>query len=147
MDPKIIERQFYRFNLLERAILIILYFYDRKISKMKLAALLFLLSDKVKRLKDYINPYIYIGSLKLNDPFVNNIIEYSFNLKHFITVDYINDIISLTKRGHKNIKKLIKSFPKEELDAIKEIMEQYSNLSEKELIDLIIEKAKNSLIQ
>jgi hypothetical protein len=137
----------FKLNILERLILGILYFYNKEISKEKLAAILFLLLDRIKELKEHIDPYIYIKSLKLHDSFVDRLIDYHFDLKHFIDVDYIKDTISLIKSSYKNIKELIESFPKEELDAIKAIIEQYGNQSEKELADLIIEKAKKSLIQ
>jgi len=147
MEAKIENKQIYKYDFLEKTIFGILYFYNKEISKTKLAALLYLLSDKIEELKEYINPYIYIKSLRLYDSSMNRIIDYHFDLKHFINVDYIKDIISLSKSGHKNIKELIESFPKEELEAIREIIERYGNLSEKELIDLIIEKAKKLLIQ
>jgi len=142
MEVKIESKQIHKYDLLERTILSIIYFNGGKISKTKLMALLYLLSDKIEELKDRIDPYIFIKSKKMWDISVDIIVDGLWDEDHLI-YDLSNEI-ELTKKGYKKINEYLNDLTKEELEAIKEVIAQYKDLSEEGLMNLILENLKHS---
>ena len=142
MEVKIESKQIHKYDLLERTILSIIYFNGGKISKTKLMALLYLLSDKIEELKDRIDPYIFIKSKKMWDISVDIIVDGLWDEDHLI-YDLSNEI-ELTKKGYKKINEYLNDLTKEELETIKEVVAQYKDLSEEGLMNLILENLKHS---
>jgi len=141
MEAKMENKQIHKYDLLEKTILGIIYFNGRKISKTKLMALLYLLSDKIEKLKEGIDPYISIKSKKMWDVSVDIIVDGLWDEDHLIY--NLSDEIELTKKGYKKIYEYLKDLTKEELEAIKEVIAQYKDLSEEGLINLILENLKH----
>ena len=142
MEVKIENKQIHKYDLLEKTILGIIYFNGGKISKTKLMALLYLSSDEIEKLKEEIDPYIFIKSKKMWDMAVDIIIDELWDEDHLIY--NLSDEIELTKKGYKKIYEYLKDLTKEELEAIKEIIAQYEDLSEESLMNLILENLKHS---
>ena len=142
MEAKIENKQIHKYDLLEKTILGIVYFNDRKISKTKLMALLYLLSDKIEKLREEIDPYIFIKSKKMWDTSVDIIVDGLWDEDHLIY--NLSDEIELTKKGYKKINEYLNDLTKEELEAIKEVVIQYKDISEEGLINLILENLKHS---
>ena len=142
MEVKIESKQIHKYDLLERTILSIIYFNGGKISKTKLMALLYLLSDKIEELKDRIDPYIFIKSKKMWDISVDIIVDGFWDEDNLIYD--LSDEIELTKKGYKKINEYLNDLTKEELETIKEVVAQYKDLSEEGLMNLILENLKHS---
>jgi len=142
MEVKIESKQIHKYDLLERTILSIIYFNGGKISKTKLMALLYLLSDKIEELKDRIDPYIFIKSKKMWDISVDIIVDGFWDEDNLIYD--LSDEIELTKKGYKKINEYLNDLTKEELETIKEVIAQYKDLSEEGLMNLILENLKHS---
>ena len=142
MEVKIESKQIHKYDLLERTILSIIYFNGGKISKTKLMALLYLLSDKIEELKKRIDPYIFIKSKKMWDTSVDIIVDGLWDEDNLIYD--LSDEIELTKKGYKKINEYLNDLTKEELETIKEVIAQYKDLSEEGLMNLILENLKHS---
>jgi len=147
-----INKPIHKYDLLERVILGILYFSGGKISKTKLAALIYLLSEKIEDLKDHINPYIFIKTKIMWDTSLNIMVDgldFEDHLVHEIAyfdkkTSKVVEEVELTKKGYKIIKDYLDDCTKEELEAIKEIVSQYKDFSDEALVNLILEKLKHS---
>jgi len=142
MEVKIENKQIHKYDLLEKTILGIIYFNGGKISKTKLMALLYLSSDEIEKLKEEIDPYIFIKSKKMWDVSVDIIIDELWDEDHLIY--NLSDEIELTKKGYKKIYEYLNDLTKEELETIKEVVAQYKDISEEGLINLILENLKHS---
>jgi hypothetical protein len=142
MEAKIENKQIHKYDLLEKTILSIVFFNGGKISKTKLIALLYLLSDKIEKLKEEIDPYIFIRSKKMWDISVNIVVDGLWDEDHLIY--NLSDEIELTKKGYKKINEYLNDLTEEELETIKEVVTQYKDLSEEGLINLILENLKHS---
>ena len=147
-----INKPIHKYDLLERVILGIIYFSGGKISKTKLAALVYLLSEKIEDLKKEIDPYIFLVSKTLGDSSVNTFIE-ALDIENNLVddINYFNketnkvvEEISLTKKGYEIINDYLNDCTKEELEAIKEIVNQYKDFSDEALVNLILENLKHS---
>jgi len=152
MDTKTIDKPTHKYDLLERIILGIVYFNDGKISKTKLAALVYLLSEKIEDLKDYIDPYILIRTKTMWDTSLDITIDGLYFEDHLVDeIDYfdkktsrVTEKVELTKKGYKTIKEYLDDCTKEELEAIREIVSQYKDFSDEALVNLILENLKHS---
>jgi len=142
MEAKIENKQIYKYDLLEKIILGIIFFNGGKISKTKLMVLLYLLSDKIEKLKEEINPYIFIKSKKMWDTSVDIIVDGLWNEDHLIY--NLFDEVELTRKGYKKINEYLNDLTKEELETIKEVVTQYKDISEEGLMNLILENLKHS---
>jgi hypothetical protein len=142
MEAKIESKQIHKYDLLEKTILGIIYFNGGKISKTKLMTLLYLLSDKIEELKERIDPYIFIKSKKMWDTSVDIIVDGLWDEDHLIY--NLSNEIELTKKGYKKINEYLSDLTKEELEAIKEVVAQFKDISEEGLINLILENLKHS---
>jgi len=142
MEVKIENKQIHKYDLLEKTILGIIYFNGGKISKTKLMALLYLSSDEIEKLKEEIDPYIFIKSKKMWDMAVDIIIDELWDEDHLIY--NLSDEIELTKKGYKKIYEYLNDLTKEELETIQEVIAQYKDLSEEGLMNLILENLKHS---
>jgi len=147
-----INKPIHKYDLLERVILGVIYFNGGKISKTKLVALVYLLSEKIEDLKDHINPYIFLIPKVLGDTSIDSFIEGLYYEDHIVNeIDYFDkktnrivEEVELTKKGYRIINDYLDDCTEEELEAIKEMVSQYKDLSEQGLINLILEKLKHS---
>jgi len=142
MEAKTESKRIQKYDLLEKTILGIIYFNGGKISKTKLMALLYLLSDKIEELKERTDPYIFIKSKKMWDMAVDIIVDGLWDEDHLIY--NLSDEIELTKKGYKKIYEYLNDLTKEELETIQEVIAQYKDLSEEGLMNLILENLKHS---
>jgi len=142
MEAKTESKRIQKYDLLEKTILGIIYFNGGKISKTKLMALLYLLSDKIEELKERTDPYIFIKSKKMWDMAVDIIVDGLWDEDHLIY--NLSDEIELTKKGYKKIYEYLNDLTKEELETIQEVVAQYKDLSEEGLMNLILENLKHS---
>jgi hypothetical protein len=130
------------YDTLDKVILIILYFNGGKISKTKLVFLLYLLSNKIEELKEELDPYLNLIPMTLGDFFVNLDLD-DFSAECDLIYNFTNEV-ELRKKGYKYIKKLLKGYSNNELDIIKELIDQYKNISDKDIIRQILENLKHS---
>jgi len=130
------------YDTLDKAILYIIYFNGGKISKTKLVSLLYLLSDKIEDLKEELDPYLNLIPMTLGDFSVNLDLD-DFSIEYDLIYN-LSDEVELKKKGYKYVKKLLKESSDNKLNIIKEVVEQYKDISEEGLMNLILENLKHS---
>ena len=130
------------YDTLDKAILYIIYFNGGKISKTKLVSLLYLLSDKIEDLKEELDPYLNLIPMTLGDFSVNLDLD-DFSIEYDLIYN-LSDEVELKKKGYKYVKKLLKESSDNKLNIIKEVVEQYKNVSDKDIIKQILENLKHS---
>jgi hypothetical protein len=142
METTTANKQKHIYPLYKRVILSIVYLNGGKISETKLIAFLYLLSKKINELENELDtePWIKVKAKKLDDfyvrIFLKKLIYDDSLLRDGIEEGY--SIIILTKDGQEEIYDVLNDCTKEELDAIKEIINQYGKLSEEEVVDRIL---------
>jgi uncharacterized protein YuzE len=133
----------------ESTIILALYLNKGKITKQKLSALLYLVYNEIRNIKNIelwndLNFYINMKTKEIElKPDLNEILDYLFSIWEIIDYDTKGDMIYLTKEGYKIAKYLMnESQFKDEINIVINIMNLYGNLSEKELFNLILESLK-----
>jgi hypothetical protein len=130
------------YDTLDKAILYIIYFNGGKISKTKLVFLLYLLSNKIENLKEELDPYLNLIPMTLEDFFVNIYLgDFSAECE---LIYNLSDKVELKKKGYKYVKKLLKESSNNELNIIKELVDQYKDVSDKDIIRQILENLKHT---
>jgi predicted house-cleaning noncanonical NTP pyrophosphatase (MazG superfamily) len=142
MDTITMNKPIHKYDLLEKVILGVIYFSGGKISKTKLAALIYLLSEKIEDLKYRIDPYIFIKTKTMWDTSLNIIVD-GLDFEDHLVYDLANEV-ELRKKAYEKIHDYLNDCTKEELEAIKEIVAQYKDLSDEALINLILENLKHT---
>ena len=147
------EEFFREFSWIDEFILIILYLNDRKLSKQKLKELFyFIYKDlKDKNFYGYLEFYISLNTKEIlifessSEAELDDILYNLYSETDLIDIDIFadNSIIYLTDKGY-DVVKVIVNDPKykDDINLIMKIINQYKNLSEKELFALILEDLK-----
>jgi len=142
METTTASMQRHVYPLYKRIILSIVYLNGGKISETKLIAFLHLLSKKINKLKDELDtePWIKVKAKELDDFHVRIFLKKLIYDDSLLRDNFEEGdlIVILTKDGQEEIYDILNDCTKEELDAIKEIINQYGKLSEKEVVDHIL---------
>ena len=133
-----------------RAILVILYLNKGEISKQKLTELLYLIYRELKEVDplEDLDFYINMKTKRIEiftpdkDVSINDILQFLFNDE---LINIYKDSIYLTEYGYRIVKELIKDPKfKDEIEVTIRIITQYKDMSEYDLINLILENLKHS---
>jgi len=119
------------FTLLEKIILVLLYLSrnNRKIDKLRLIKMIFLISYDIKELREELDFKIY--KTEIYDQNINDILD---GLKQDGFIKIKNKYIMLTEKGIEEAEKIFKEFSKKEIDILEEVLDLFDGTTDDEIL-------------
>jgi len=119
------------FTLLEKIILVLLYLSrnNRKIDKLRLIKMIFLISYDIKELGEELDFKIY--KTEIYDQNINDILD---GLKQDGFIKIKNKYIMLTEKGIEEAEKIFKEFSKKEIDILEEVLDLFDGTTDDEIL-------------
>jgi len=119
------------FTLLEKIILVLLYLSrnNRKIDKLRLTKMIFLISYDIKELREELDFKIY--KTEIYDQNINDILD---GLKQDGFIKIKNKYIMLTEKGIEEAEKIFKEFSKKEIDILEEVLDLFDGTTDDEIL-------------